>query len=87
MTARLLIGIVLTMKIRPITQKLKTTDYGACVAVHTGVLDNGAQQVVATLSTEDVYGFPEVLCHLKLSPAEAKALGEALVKAAASFGS
>lgn len=69
------------MKIRPIARKTKTTDYGARVAVHRGEV-GGAQQVTATLSTEDVFGFPEVLCHLKLSPGEARAIGEALIKAA-----
>lgn len=69
------------MKLRPIqTKGLKTTDYGARAAVHTGEV-GGAVQVVLTLSTEDVHGVPSVLCHLKLSPSEAADLGARLIKA------
>jgi L-amino acid N-acyltransferase YncA len=68
------------MKIRTLAKKLKTTDHGGRVAVlqeeHEGV-----RQVRAVVSLEDTFGFPEVLCHLKLSPAEARTLGEALLKA------
>lgn len=71
------------MKIRPIQQKLKTTDYGARAAVTAGeVGSSGVVQVVLTLSAEDAFGIPSVLCHLKLSRDEAKRIAEALTKAA-----
>jgi hypothetical protein len=68
------------MKVRPIQQKLKTTDFTARVAVIRGEA-GGAQQVVATISTEDAFGIPSVLCHLKLSLVEARRVGTALIEA------
>lgn len=68
------------MKVRPIATKLKTTDYTARAAVHTGEINN-AKQIVITISSEDAFGIPSVLCHLKLSPSEASRLTADLIKA------
>ena len=48
------------MRIRPIQQKLKTTDYGARVAIVQGDVA-GASQINLVLSTDDSYGCPSVL--------------------------
>lgn len=70
------------MKIRPRPLKLDVTDYPARVTIATGEAGN-VIQVVAMLTIEDKHGFPQTLCHLKLSPHEACELAEELLRKAA----
>jgi len=65
-----------------IAQKLKTTDHKARASVTSGETALGAKQVTLSLATEDAYGMPTMLGHLKLSMAEARDLAARLVHAA-----